>query len=237
MGRDDALESLAKSAFGLVPFVGAALNEAVFDFRSRVKQRRLEGFVADLAKEVGRIGDSAIDRKYIETEEFSDLLEAVLVRATRTRSDERRARLRDVLVSQLCDPRPSDYEERFLDILLSLDETSILILENHRKHGGIETREDYERRVLGAKTPSAQKDGIYPLAPFRTAPHYGIDQDRYEFLVQDLVSHALLADHGMGRMGMSSFELLKVTVLGMEFLRFVKSDASQGEQPKPRPYS
>ena len=42
-------ESVIRGLVGAIPYVGTALNEAIFDFRSRLKQERLEKFVEELA--------------------------------------------------------------------------------------------------------------------------------------------------------------------------------------------
>ena len=87
-------ESMVRSIFGAIPLFGTALNEATFDLRARLKQERLERFIEDLAKNVHSLETEKVDTAYIHSEEFVDFLEDVLIRATKTRAEEKRKKTR-----------------------------------------------------------------------------------------------------------------------------------------------
>ncbi|WP_427339603.1 hypothetical protein [Caloranaerobacter sp. DY30410] len=42
--------SILKGLIGAIPVVGTALNEAIFECRSRVKQKRVNNFIIELKK-------------------------------------------------------------------------------------------------------------------------------------------------------------------------------------------
>jgi hypothetical protein len=76
--------SVLKGVIGAVPYVGTALNEIIFDARSRLKEDRLNSFFAEVAEEVERLSEESIDHDYLKSEEFSDLIEGRL-RSSRSR--------------------------------------------------------------------------------------------------------------------------------------------------------
>ena len=202
-----------KSLFGAVPVIGTALNEALFDFRSRIKQERLESFVSELSQRVKELDDAQIDHTYLESEEFVDFLEALLQRVLRTRGEGKRRRLRDILVEQIQRPLATGFEESFLDLVVSVTESQIKILEAHRGSGGViwkprgHRHDDTSGRVL---------------ADFRSGACYGITEGEYRVLAQDLVSRALLYDDGMARVSIPALQVLEITALGTAFLEYIK---------------
>ena len=76
-------ESVIRGLVGAIPCVGTALNEAIFDLRARLKQERLEKFVEKLAGVLKTLDTAKVDTAYIQSEEFVDFLEDVLIRAAK----------------------------------------------------------------------------------------------------------------------------------------------------------
>jgi hypothetical protein len=58
--------SIIKGALGAVPVIGQALMEALFDYRSRVKQERINRMLVELTEEIGRRADLKIDFSYLK---------------------------------------------------------------------------------------------------------------------------------------------------------------------------
>ena len=85
-------ESVVRGIFGAIPTIGTALNEAIFGYRARLKQERLEKFVEELAGILQTLESDKIDTAYIQSEEFVDFLEDVLIRAAKTRAEENHAK-------------------------------------------------------------------------------------------------------------------------------------------------
>jgi lipoate-protein ligase A len=57
--------------------VGSFLNEIVFDYRSRVKQNRLNEFIDLLSEEFSKRSHDEVDFKKMESDEFGDLFESI----------------------------------------------------------------------------------------------------------------------------------------------------------------
>lgn len=122
--------STVKSLFGAVPYVGQLLNEVAFDYRSRIKQNRLNQFTVLLSEYFERAG--GVNTENIKNEEFSDLFESVLRRVTQTKSEKKHKRFRDILINQIENSNHSiDNSETYLDLISSLNEIEIEILKAH----------------------------------------------------------------------------------------------------------
>lgn len=138
---------MAKSAFSAIPFAGGALNEIVFDYRSRLKQNRLNSFVELLSAFF--TGHPDIDPELLKTEEFSDLFESVIRRVLQTKSKEKHLRFRDILTRQiLCPVSETEGAEICLDLISTLDEMAIYILREHQVWGNHYTAINPKRQVL-----------------------------------------------------------------------------------------
>jgi hypothetical protein len=211
--------SAMRAAVGAVPWVGPALTEALFDFRSRIKQRRFEAFMSDVADEVSRLSEESLDRAYLESEQFSDFFEALVLRVLRTRERDRTARLRDLFVKQLQRPTSDAFQEAFLDLAATLHEDQIRILRAHREFGSIRTKKEWRER-FGEGSPTDDENEPYG-APFRTGPYYGIEAPAYRFLVQDLIARGLMFDNSTGYWNSRALDVVDVTEYGRAFLDFV----------------
>jgi hypothetical protein len=145
--------SLVRSLFSAVPFAGGALNEVFFDYRSRVKQNRINAFSELLSAFFLEHGE--IDPESLKTEEFSDIFESVVRRVVMTKSKQKYERYRDVLVQHIYEPHKSvENAETYLDLINTLDEMAIRVLSEHAAFTADYTR--LEAIVMQADVRSRQ---------------------------------------------------------------------------------
>lgn len=154
MNKEKAAEagvSVVRSIFGAVPYAGGALNEIFFDYRSRIKQNRINAFsqlLSDFFME-----HTGIDPESLKTEEFSDIFESVVRRVVMTKSKEKHARYRDVLIQHIYEPHKSvENAETYLDLISTLNEMAIRILQVHEQFSTDYKRLDVEVMNADAKT-------------------------------------------------------------------------------------
>src|SRR5258708_23033393 len=121
MGKQYGL-AVVKGAIGAVPYAGTLLNEVLFEARSQLKLARVEEFFKGLSAKVAQLEEEQIDKSYIQSEEFSDFLEDVLVQVARTRDEQKRRRFQLVLVAAMKGHRQPDFSTLFLSILQEITE-------------------------------------------------------------------------------------------------------------------
>ncbi|MFA4869589.1 MAG: hypothetical protein WC623_15400 [Pedobacter sp.] len=127
---NSAQESVIKSVFAAIPFAGQPLNEIFYDYRSRIKQDRLNEFSALLAEYFSEHRN--VDFSGLNRVEFSDLFESIILRVAHTGSKEKHKRFRDILVGYLQEPqRQLDHTDTFLELVSVLTESSITVLKYH----------------------------------------------------------------------------------------------------------
>jgi methyl-accepting chemotaxis protein len=133
MNTKEVGNSILKTLFASVPYAGQLFSEIFIEYRSRIKQNRINAFSEML--EVHFSGDTQIDFSKLNRVEFSDLFEAVIQRVVRTDSRQKHERFRGILTNYLETPAQSiDHAETFLDLISSLDEPSIQILKYHHQY-------------------------------------------------------------------------------------------------------
>lgn len=213
------LETTGRALLGSVPTIGTALNEIVFEHASRLKQRRFEEFVRGISTKLEAVESSAVDREYLQSDEFIDFFESVLNKVTRTSSREKLERLKKAFAGQIQAPIQTDYQNTFLDLIMNVSEQQIIIMKAHIRHKGLMSQDDYLEAFGKQRT---DEDKGFRLAEFRTGQFYGISRDDYRYLVQDIIAKCLLVDDGMGRMGIRPLQVLEITELGEHFIAFIK---------------
>lgn len=126
-------ESAIKSFFAVIPFAGQVLNEVFYEYRGRVKQDRLNEFTALLAEYFQKNVD--VDLTTLNWLEFSDLLESVILRVSRTGSKQKQMRFRDIITNYIENPHIDlDYTETYLELISTLNENAIRVLSIHAKY-------------------------------------------------------------------------------------------------------
>lgn len=112
-----------------IPVVGPILNNIFFEFRSRVKQERLNELVEMLERDLEHLD---IDPKSLQTEENLDLFETIFKKVADTRSEEKRIGLKNILVQGIKHPAQIEYCELFAEHLLSFHPKELEILAAHQ---------------------------------------------------------------------------------------------------------
>jgi len=244
--------SSTKSIFGMIPSVGTALNELFFDYNGRIKQKRLNHFVKILREYYSQNIDVNIEN--IKTEDFNDLFESVLKRVVTTKSTLKLKRFRDILIKELSNPTTeTELIDIYLDLITSLSEEEILILNNHKyfnkaydleldnlrylkerfekimenkkKETIIFERSKYEDDFLKLKSSIEEIESKHKsFEKYRSANYYNLNENKFFFFKQRLYSKGLLYDIGIGGIGTKPFAYMNITEFGIEFIKFIKGN-------------
>jgi hypothetical protein len=252
LDKKEIIVSTAKSIFGAIPYGGTALNELFFEYSGRIKQKRLNRFVEILAENFTE--DSEINIENIKTEDFNDLFEAVLRRVVQTKSELKLNRFKDILIKELNSPtKETELIDVYLDLITTLSEEELVILFHHKDFNKnydaerdkldklnekmLMINENMKRETIifeksqyqdNFENTSANIKKIQEkhkeLEKYRNSEFYGISEQKFIFFKQRLFSKGLVLDWGIGRIGVSSFEMMSITEFGNEFFEFIRGD-------------
>lgn len=127
---DIAITSI-KSILGLIPYFGTAINESVFEHRSRVKQKRINDFVQSLSDYIESLNLDNPSTKHISSDDFGDVFETIVRKVSLTSNKEKVNRFKLILANQIINPTIPDFIETYIDLISKLNEIQIQILINH----------------------------------------------------------------------------------------------------------
>jgi hypothetical protein len=198
-----------KGAIGTVPFVGTLLNEIAFDARARLKQDRLNSFFVEVAADVRKLSEDALDREHLKSEEFSDLIEDICVRVARTRAARRRDDLRKLLLDAFQGKRQPDLGPLFLDILERITEDELNVLRMFVAHDDGRR----EREQIGRKVEMGPID--YAAKP------WGLDEAAAKRVLTALISKGLAMDDSHGYWGGKPLDRVVPSELGVAFYKWL----------------
>lgn len=123
--------TIIKTALDNLPFYGSVMKEIFFDYRSRLKQERLNSFIELLENYFSN--HKGIELENFQTEEFSDLFESVIKKVLETKSREKHVYLKNILTNQLTNSSQSINEsEIYLHLISFLNDIDIKILNEHK---------------------------------------------------------------------------------------------------------
>jgi hypothetical protein len=213
-GKEYGLATI-KGLIGAVPFAGTLLNEIVFEARSRLKQRRLEEFVRELAISLAEVESSRIDRDYLHTEEFSDLAEDVLLRVSRNRSEKKRQHFRNILVGSITGVRAPDFSALFLNLLEEMTDDEIRVYTSYyRTYVVLRKRRSEGKRIDVAAIDYTQKVIM------------GISTFSYKQIIQSFIRKGLLFDDSHGRLSTPAYAIVEPTELGASFFEWIDPESA-----------
>ena len=127
--RQEISVGTIKSIIGSIPYIGTALNEAIFETRSRIKQERINHFFEMLHSYFERHSNNGINFSECKSEEFSDLIEQTLLNVSKTRSKNKAIWFRNILINQIFNNHEIEKSELFVDILNTLRDKQVKILD------------------------------------------------------------------------------------------------------------
>ena len=216
-------KSVAKVCFSAIPIVGPALDEMAFEGRSRMYQNRLNRFIELLKEYMSSVQEKDIDFRYLKSDEFGDIFESIIRKVLLTGSEEKINRFKMILVQDMKNTYHSDFKETYLDIASKINEDQIIILNEYRKFregGSSEEDEIPKRNVIDGGTIGDSEPA--KISFHRLPEHYNLEQSKYIFYIQDLISKSLIFDDGIGRVGTRPFDILDITDFGCEFLNYIE---------------
>ncbi|WP_439185843.1 hypothetical protein [Carboxylicivirga taeanensis] len=125
--------STFKGVVGAIPFAGTALNELLFEARSRLKQKRLNNFINNLSEYLAQYSEEDICSEQLNSDKFSDLFEDILLKVSKTHSQTKLKAFKYLLGNQIVKAKDIDYAELMFNIVSSLYEKQLPLLYNLAK--------------------------------------------------------------------------------------------------------
>lgn len=165
---------VVKAAINAIPYVGAALTEAIFETPNRIAQQRKENHLNAVIQELQTISGDSIDLDFIQSDDFSDLLQSIFRKITLKNAAEKANFFKNLTVASMLKTRSQqlvDWQFRYIEIIADLNESEMRLLcalNNHRSPSGAS--------VTGVSTP------------------FGLNKREFELCFDSLISKGLVFD-------------------------------------------
>jgi hypothetical protein len=207
--------AVVKGVVAGVPFIGSTLVEVVFNWRWAVERNRVEAFFKELAEDVRALSEDKVDRSYMGSPEFSDLVCDILTRVARTREkdEQKRRHFRKVLLRAVQGKAEAEFSPLFLATLESITEAELKVLSALTVRGPIQAE-----TFPVASPPEQPALRLDPYADGR----WGFNADIAKQLIQALIAKGLAHDESYGRWGAKAFHNVAPTELGQAFLMWLE---------------
>lgn len=229
---------------GLFPVAGPILNDILFEFRNNVRQERLNHFVSLLED---AFIQHNIPVEKLRTEQILDLLEQALTKVAATKSVNKRAAFKNILMRGIAEPAHVNDCEIFNQLLSDLKDVQIRILEEHKTYlseGKPLLQKLHELNNSYWGNPSWQnslysdleahvnqellkhkiaevKEGLEHYKLRCRASLFELDTDQYHYFLRDLMGKGLLIDQGVGTYDPTPLQYMGITQFGLRFLAFI----------------
>jgi hypothetical protein len=216
----EVLISSIKSAFGMVPVIGTALDQIVFEYGNRIKAARLERFIEHLSAKVQHIDEAKLNHEYLLSEDFYDITQNIVDKAFRSKSSIKHQMLAQILLDSInqtveIDESLTDVFINYVDSLKPIQIKMLLYFSN--KVAELEEIGSYSN--------------LYELYTSEN-PEITIAKDEFKLFCSNLENKALIStgnglddfDAVGGFIALQSYKSpsLRVTSVGTSFLQYIK---------------
>lgn len=207
----EVIESSGKIALNLLmPVAGPIINEA-FDIPSRLSQKRKQKHLELSVKKLEKINENLVDHDFIQSEDFIDLIQAILDKISLKQAAEKADFFANLSVANMLKARPQqsvDWQFRFIQIIADLNESEMNLLKALNEH-----RAPGEASLSGISTP------------------FGLERTEFDLCFDSLISKGLVFDAslkgmpsttnlGVGRMPRPR-ERIDISPLAKKTIRFI----------------
>lgn len=213
-------DSIITASLNVIPSVGPYLS-AAYNYRSEVQQQRILHFSEQLGEYFKNTTGKDIYFDYIQTEDFMDFFSLVIEKIKIIKSEEKINRFKEILINQIEWPYHSDFTSTFLDIAERINEDQVLILSEFRKVETGELHLKYIEKTDRGHIDGGDSSGKEEPLEYLDYTHFGIEESKYLFYLQDLIAKGLIYDDGQGRLRVGPFKIIRITPFGLEFLKFL----------------
>lgn len=114
-----------------VPHVGSSIDTLLSHYGAEIRDRRIRQFLDALADQIRKLDESLLDRDFLQTEEFRELIWRAIELASQERSREKRIWIACIITGAVSIRWPKNRLEEtheLLEILASLTPTEALVL-------------------------------------------------------------------------------------------------------------
>lgn len=120
--------TIARTIVNLIPHIGGALDTVLSSKWTHYHSIRVEDFQKKIVTEISTLNENAVNKQFLETEEFYDLIYRIVSNAFSSRCPETRTGYAKVLRSAICQEEKMSTLEELVCKIADLREKDILFL-------------------------------------------------------------------------------------------------------------
>jgi hypothetical protein len=225
----EILVGLLKAGISNVPYVGGLLNEALFEIRGRIAQKRVNEFTNSFISYIQELGVS-INESVITSEEFNDIYILILKHVIETKCEHKLKIFMEILKSNMINICESNFKETYLELVVKLDYIEIEILklyEDTGRSGSMDIPKGADGCVSMTSSKSCKEIILNRIKEYFQELTTIEAEGKYEFYICDLMSKSLLIDtkaigNRWADANIEGLTMLYITDFGKEFLKFIR---------------
>lgn len=221
---------LIKGALNSIPVIGAYLDEGIFEVRSRIKQERFEKLVNYLQDQVKMLGDNAINKAFLESEEFIDLFDNVVEKSLKTRHEEKIELYAKILSSSIKNGELTDYDSElsFINIIDNLTVNELIVIKNLslKKYANVgidfgikESEEEIEARERYYRNHKFDFEAV--RLDYNQELLFGLIPVKTRIAIEGLIAKSLALDESFSRIETDPRTYIALTPLGKQLIEFL----------------
>jgi hypothetical protein len=134
----EAKAAMLKAGFaglvGSIPHLGPMLQAVTFTYHSELQFLRVSKFFTHLSEAIKAVDTSKIDKEYLVSEGFHDLIIEVVEEVKKCRHHEKLLRFKEVVLAQIQEPLDSDHAISFIALIASIEEVELTLLLTYQKY-------------------------------------------------------------------------------------------------------
>ncbi len=152
---EDFFNEIQAYLVGKLP-VGSEIN-LLLNARSNIRRNRIISFFQSFRDEMQRVNGRPLDADTITSEEFIDVMEAIIIKVQATQSSYKIERFRNILLKQAVEPIEYQLALKYIQLIDELTDVQMIMLGSFTRFNSVRDHRDFGRLIWSKyKTP----DGV-----------------------------------------------------------------------------
>jgi hypothetical protein len=121
-------QTVIRAAINLIPYVGGSLDVIFTSKGQKITGQRIQEFIKKLAEELNKVSESKVDKKYLDSEEWFDVVIKAMDSARKTRDTEKISWYAKILRGAVVLRDRIDFDpEAYLQVLTELSSNELRV--------------------------------------------------------------------------------------------------------------
>lgn len=206
---EDFFNEIQSYLIGKLP-IGSEIN-LLLNARSNIRRTRLIRFFESFREELQKVYGKPLETDQITSEEFLDVMEAIMIKVQATKSAYKVERFRNILLRQAINPIDHQFALKYVQVIDDLSDVQMIMLSVFNGFNSISKPWDFKYVIWKKYNPEGNTSSNIPSGDFDiqcAGQTIAIKHDELQFYFSDLITKNLVKNKNEDKLSIPNMNMV-----------------------------